>query len=148
MEAPKTRILIIEDNADDEELLMHQLRKAGLHQHIRVIDDGRAALAYLTSEDSRCDELIAIFLDLKLPGVSGLQVLEEVRARDRTKNLSVIVMTSSNSPEDLEKCRHHGVSCYIQKPITFANFTKAVADSFHAPVTRSGPMPARSTGTE
>jgi CheY-like chemotaxis protein len=140
METQKTRILIVEDDADDEALLMRQLQKAQLHQHVKVIADGKAAVEFLTDNDSRCDELIAVFLDLKLPSISGLHVLEKVRSHDRTRNLPVIVMTSSNAPTDLERCRQLGVSCYVQKPITFATFTKAVADSFHAPKTQTGSL--------
>lgn len=148
METQKTRILIVEDNADDEALLMRQLQKAQLHQHVKVIADGKAAVEFLTDNDSRCDELIAVFLDLKLPSISGLHVLEKVRSHDRTRNLPVIVMTSSNAPTDLERCRQLGVSCYVQKPITFATFTKAVADSFHAPKTQTGSLAPKPKATE
>jgi CheY-like chemotaxis protein len=143
METQKTRILIVEDNADDEALLMHQLQKAQLHQHVKVIADGKVAVEYLTDNDSRGDELIAIFLDLNLPSMNGLHVLEKVRSHDRIRHLPVIVMTSSNSSTDLEKCRQFGVSCYVQKPITFATFAKAVADSFHVPKTHLGSLAPR-----
>jgi two-component system response regulator len=140
METPKTRILIVEDNPDDEALLMHQLRKAQLHQHVKVIGDGQAAFDFLTATDSRCEELVAMFLDLQLPSMSGLDLLEKVRSHDRIANLPVIVMTSSNSPADLEKCQKLGVSCYVQKPVTFTTFSKAIAESFHAPLTKAGPL--------
>ena len=126
------RILIIEDNPDDEELLMLQLRKAGLERHIQAIHDGRKALEFLTDEQTKCEEVAAVFLDLKLPRVHGLKILEAIRNDERLRNLPVIVMTSSNLPEELEKCRELGVSCYVQKPLTFSSFAKAFADSFHA----------------
>jgi CheY-like chemotaxis protein len=140
METPKTRILIVEDNSDDEAILMRQLKKAQLDQHVKVISDGKNALEYLTDGNPASKELIAVFLDLNLPSLSGLQLLEKVRAHEPTRNLPVIVMTSSNSPTDLGKCQKLGVSCYVQKPITYATFTKAVADSFHAPSTKTGPI--------
>lgn len=143
MDAHKAHILIVEDNPDDEALLMRQLNKAGLGQHVKVIDDGKVAIDFLTAPDAPISELIAIFLDLRLPHMSGLQVLEKIRANDPTKNLPVIVMTSSNAPTDLEKCKKLGVSCYVQKPVTFTTFTKAVADSFHVPSTATGPMPTK-----
>ena len=148
MDTQKRCILIVEDNTDDEALLMRQLRKASLDKYVKVIDDGKLALAFLTEHTPSGEELIALFLDLNLPGVSGLEILEKIKSQDRTRNLPVIVMTSSNSPQDLEKCREYGVSCYVQKPVTFANFTKAVADSFHAPATQAGSLPHKSSTAE
>lgn len=135
-ELPKTRILIVEDNSDDGELLMRQLKKAQLGEQVRVIKDGRLALEFLSEPDS--EHLIALFLDLKLPSVSGLELLEKIRRQDRIQNLPVIIMTSSNSPKDLQKCQDLGVSSYVQKPITVAAFTKAVADIFHRPQAKAG----------
>ena len=126
------RILMIEDNPDDEALLMRQLKKAELEKHVKVIHDGGKALDYLTDERFRCEDLAAIFLDLKLPTISGLKILETLRADDRLRDLPVIVMTSSNIPEELERCRELGVSCYVSKPLTFSSFAKAFADTFHA----------------
>jgi CheY-like chemotaxis protein len=143
METSKTRILIVEDNPDDEALLMRQLQKAHLDQHVKVIGDGRAALEYLTDTNAQCEELVAIFLDLSLPSMSGLLLLEKVRAHDRIGHLPIIVMTSSNASRDLEQCQKLGVSCYLQKPITITTFTKAIADSFHAPLTKTGPISTR-----
>jgi two-component system response regulator len=94
-----------------------------------MIDDGRLALDFLTAPVS--DHLVAIFLDLKLPSISGLQLLEKIRSMDKTKKLPVIVMTSSNSPEDLAKCQELQVMSYVQKPVTFAAFSQAVASAFH-----------------
>lgn len=128
----QTRILIVEDNPDDEVLLLRQLRKAQLDQHVKVISDGKEAVEYLNSTDRHGDEILALFLDLNLPGINGLHILERVRANPRIRGLPVIVMTSSNSPEDLERCHQLGVSCYVQKPITFATFSKAIADSFQS----------------
>jgi len=126
------RILIIEDNVDDEALLLRQLTKAGLGKHIKVIHDGGEALDFLTDEGANAESLSAIFLDLKLPHVSGLQLLEIVRSDNRLRDIPVIVMTSSNAEEDLETCRELGVCSFVQKPLTFTSFAKAFADCFHA----------------
>ena len=131
MKSP-TRILIIEDNLDDETLLMRQLKKADLHDHIKAIHDGGKALAYLTEKQNRTNGLAAIFLDLHLPTISGLKLLEAIKSDARTQHIPVIVMTSSNSPEELERCKELGVSCYLQKPLTISSFAKAFADTFHA----------------
>jgi len=127
-----TRILIVEDNPDDEALLLRQLKKAQLDRQVRVIADGARALYYLTDPKFKCEELVAVFLDLQLPSVSGLQLLEAIRADERIKHLPVILMTSTNAQEDLDRCRELGVSSYVRKPVSFSAFAKAVADSFHA----------------
>jgi two-component system response regulator len=126
-----TRILIVEDNVDDAELLLRQLEKAQLHQQVRVIAHGGIALDYLTDAQAECENLIAVFLDLNLPDVSGLQILEGIRSSERTRHLPVILMTSSNAPSDMERCRALGVASYVNKPVSFFAFTKAVADIFH-----------------
>lgn len=124
---PRPRILVIEDDANDEALLMRQLKKADLDEHIQIVGDGRKALSILSDADG---ELSAVFLDLKLPRVSGFKILQAIRGNEHTRNLPVIVMTSSNSPEQLERCRQLGVSSYVQKPLTFSSFAKAFADAF------------------
>jgi len=126
-ESPK--ILIVEDNSDDEVLLIRQLKKAKLHRHVRCAYNGKQALEYL--KDSS-DGLSTVFLDLKLPKLSGLEVLEAIRKDPRTFDLAVIVMTSSTSPEELEECRRLGVVSFIQKPLTLTSFVKAFADTFHS----------------
>ena len=125
-----TRILIIEDNPDDEALVLRELKKADMDEHVLVIRDGAKALRFLSAENFASEEFAAVFLDLKLPNVSGLEVLETIRDQERTRALAVIVMTSSNSPEELDRCRQLGVSCYVSKPLTFSSFAKAFADSF------------------
>jgi len=130
------RILIVEDNPDDEALLMRQLKKAELHEHIKAIHDGGEALKYLTDDQSDSSTLAAVFLDLKLPTISGLKLLTAIRSDDRLRHLPVIVMTSSNSPKDLQKCKDLGVFSYVAKPLTFSSFAKAFADTYHT--TRNG----------
>ena len=129
---PERRILIVEDNPDDETLLLRQLKKAQLEKHVRVIHNGTRAIAYVKNPQFECESVAAIFLDLKLPGASGLEVLREIRADQRLQRVPVIVMTSSNSPEELEECRELGIAFFVQKPLTFASFAKAFADLFHA----------------
>ncbi len=128
-----TRILVIEDNPDDEALLRRQLKKAELDPHIKNISDGGKALDYLTNPRSKAENLSAVFLDLCLPTVGGLTVLEKtIRGNKRLQHLPVIVMISSNPPVELEKCRRLGVSTYVAKPLTLSSFAKAFADTFHS----------------
>lgn len=126
------RILIIEDNTDDAALLHRQLKKAQLSQHIKTLGDGGEALSYITDERFATEDLAAIFLDLHLPKVTGLQISEAIRSEERLMSVPVIVMTSSNSPEELQLCHELGVVCFVSKPLTFSSFAKAFADTFHA----------------
>ena len=138
------RVLVIEDNADDRELLMRQLKKSGMDGHVRFIDDGKAALDFLVTPPfpNVVESLIAIFLDLRLPSLGGLDLLRLLRANDRYRRLPVIVMTSSNNPKDIEECRKLNVTSYVPKPVSFTSFSKAVADVFHLPrAGDSGPLP-------
>jgi CheY-like chemotaxis protein len=129
------RVLVVEDNPDDRDLLVYQLRKSGMDTMVKFISDGREALDFLTVPDppSLTDKLIAVFLDLKLPSMSGIELLRQVRQRDRLRGVPIIVMTSSNDPKDLEECRSLNVTSYVSKPVTFNSFSKAVADIFHRP---------------
>ncbi len=135
------RVLVIEDNADDRELLLRQLRKSGMDSHVKFISNGQEALDFLTHPHSAtlAEELIAIFLDLKLPSLGGLELLRRLRLREELQSVPVIVMTSSNDPKDMEECRRLKVANYVSKPVTFTSFSKAVADVFHRP--RLGAMP-------
>lgn len=131
MKALPIRILIVEDSEDDEALLMRQLAKVGLHTQVKVITDGGAAFAYLSEEKHGAEKLVAVFLDLQLPTFTGEQLLTTIRSQDRTRHLPVILMTSSNAPDEIERCRTLGISSFVAKPVTFLTFTNAVADTFH-----------------
>jgi two-component system response regulator len=131
------RVIVIEDNADDSELLLRQLRKSGMGEHVKFIANGQQALDFLIGPGAQAsaDELIAIFLDLKLPSLNGLELLRRLRAHKKNKlrNLPVIIMTSSNNPADMEECKRLNVTGYVPKPVSFTTFSKAVADVFHLP---------------
>jgi CheY-like chemotaxis protein len=133
-------VLIIEDNLDDEMMLMHMLQKARLDGHIEVVRDGKQALEHLTRDEAKVENLIALFLDLNIPTINGLQLLAMIRADDRLLHLPVIVMTSSNSPQDLHECKRLRVASYVAKPLALATFTKAIADIFHMPSTTRKPL--------
>jgi CheY-like chemotaxis protein len=128
------KVLVIEDNPDDRELLLRQLRKSGLGDHVKFISDGKEALDFLTGPAApQPENLVVILLDLRLPSLSGLELLRRLRSRPQFQAVPVTVMTSSNDPRDLEECRRLNVVHYVNKPVTFTSFSKAVADVFHPP---------------
>ncbi len=103
--------------------------------HVKFISDGREALDFLTgpSDSTLAGEIVAIFLDLKLPSLGGLDLLRSLRSTEAWQDIPVIVMTSSNDPRDIEECQRLKVTNYVSKPVTFTSFSKAVADVFHRP---------------
>jgi two-component system response regulator len=131
MASPR-HILIIEDNPDDEALLMRQLKKAEMDEHVKAIHDGGKALKFLLDPKNACEKLAAVFLDLKLPTIGGLDILAAIRADERLQDLSVIVMTSAASQKDMDRCRDLGATNFASKPLTFASFAKAFAETFNA----------------
>jgi two-component system, response regulator len=137
------RVIVIEDNEDDRDLLLHQLKKSGMASHVKFIANGQEALDFLTGPraPTLAEELVALFLDLKLPALGGLELLRRLRASDQLRNLPVIVMTSSNDPKDMAECRRLNVAGYVPKPVSFTTFSKAVADVFHLPKSGNIPVP-------
>jgi two-component system, response regulator len=121
---PKT-ILLVEDNADDEQLTLRAMRQSDIPNIIRVARDGAEALDKLfgTATDRLPD---LVLLDLKLPKVSGLEVLQKIRADGRTKTLPVVVLTSSDEERDIVESYELGANSYIRKPVDFDQFIDAV----------------------
>jgi CheY-like chemotaxis protein len=128
------RVIIVEDNQDDRTLLIRQLRKINIESNVKFIADGKEALDFLFSLNPEIvGEIVAIFLDLRLPSVDGLEVLRQIRQKPVLLPIPVIIMTSSINPRTMEQCNELKVYGFIAKPITFASFSRAVADIFHLP---------------
>jgi CheY-like chemotaxis protein len=127
----KKYVLLVEDNKDDEKLTIRALQKARLQNEIRVVRDGEEALDFLFcsgkySDRAKDDLPQFILLDLKLPKLTGHEVLEKIRQDRRTKLLPVIILTSSREDIDLEKCYAYGANSYIVKPVDTAQFSECV----------------------
>jgi len=128
-----TDILLVEDQASDAELALHALRGLDLDRDVTLVRDGAEALDFLFARgaysDRDPDDLPRfVLLDLKLPKVDGLQVLEAIRADDRTRDLPVVVLTSSKEACDVERCYDLGANSYVVKPVDFDQFTDAIQD--------------------
>lgn len=124
-------ILLVEDNPADAELTLHALRKSKLANHIQLVHDGEEALDFLFCRGAfsgRPFDAVPhlVLLDLKLPKVDGLEVLQQVKGDSRTRAIPVIVLTSSKEERDLVKSYKLGVNSYIQKPVNFGDFQAVV----------------------
>jgi two-component system response regulator len=126
----KKVLLLVEDNPDDELLTIRALRKHNLANDIVVCRDGQQALDYLYGEGEYAGQPPpelpqVILLDLKLPKVDGLQVLERIRSDERTRAVPVVVLTSSNEERDIVRSYHLGANSYVRKPVNFEQFVEA-----------------------
>jgi len=124
-------ILLVEDNLDDQALTLRAFKKNNIANEVVVADDGAQALEYLFCtgqfEGRNPDNRPAIvLLDLKLPKVDGMTVLERIRADERTKLMPVVVLSSSAEHSDLLKSYQLGANSYIRKPVDFVRFVDAM----------------------
>ena len=120
-------ILLVEDSSDDLELAQMALKNNRIANHIRVARDGAEALEILFGTGGQAPATPkVIFLDLKLPKVDGLEVLQRIKSDPRTRHIPVVVMTSSREESDVVRSYQLGVNSYVVKPVDFEKFTEAV----------------------
>lgn len=124
-------ILLVEDNPDDVELTLRAFRKSNIANDVVVVRDGVEALEYLFATgqySGRDPEALpqVVLLDLKLPRVDGLEVLQRVRAHPKTKLLPVVILTSSTEERDLLNGYSLGANSYVRKPVDFEQFADSV----------------------
>ena len=133
MENKEIDILLIEDNENDAELAIRALRKDNVARYIIHLKDGEDALDFLFGKGQYTgrntdNRPLLILLDLKMPKVSGLEVLEQIKSNEQTKTIPVVMLTSSKEHPDVEKSYLLGANSYIVKPVDFDNFRKVVND--------------------
>jgi two-component system response regulator len=124
-------ILLADDSQDDVDLTLHALRGENLANHVFVVRDGEEALEFLFCTGPHAGRSFdhppkLVLLDLKMPKVDGMQVLKQLKSDPRTKTIPVVLMTSSREECDMANGYELGVNSYIQKPVDFAEFRKAV----------------------
>jgi len=124
-------ILLVEDNPDDEELTIRTLKKNNISNPIVVAHDGAEALDYFFGKGAYADRdlnemPVLTMLDIKMPKVSGLEVLKQIRANETTRLLPIVILTSSDEEEDIMKSYELGVNSYVRKPVNFPQFQSAI----------------------
>jgi CheY-like chemotaxis protein len=124
------RILLAEDNPNDVELALCALAEKNLAQDVAVVRDGEEALAYLRKQGTYADRPdglpVVTLLDIKMPKVSGLEVLETMRGDPELAKIPVVMLTSSREEADVIRSYSHGVNAYVVKPVDFDEFIKTV----------------------
>ncbi len=124
-------ILVVEDNPDDEELTVRALKSANVANSVVVARDGAEALDFLFATGAHAGRDVAalpavVLLDLKLPKLDGIEVLQHIRSDERTKLLPVVILTSSKEQEDVVASYRLGTNSYVRKPVHFKEFSEAV----------------------
>jgi two-component system response regulator len=121
-------VLLVEDNQDDIDLTIEAMRAAKLSVNLNVVRDGEAAMLYLRGEDpyAEATKPDLILLDLIMPRKGGREVLREIKQDPNLTSLPVVVLTTSDSDEDVRETYDLGCNCYVTKPVDFEQFTKVV----------------------
>jgi CheY-like chemotaxis protein len=124
-------VLLVDDNASDVELTLHVLQHNRLANCVHIAEDGQEALDFIFCRGSYQSRSIddrprVILLDLKLPKVDGMEVLKAIRSDERTKTIPVVLLTSSREQRDLVEGYKLGANAFIQKPVDFEQFQKAI----------------------
>jgi CheY-like chemotaxis protein len=130
-ESQVVEILLVEDSPQDLELALRALRKANLTNHIEIARDGVEAMEFIFCEGPYVGRKIedgpkVILLDLKLPKIDGLEVLQRIKSDPRTQHIPVVVLTSSKEQSDVVESYRLGVNSYIVKPVNFEQFAESV----------------------
>lgn len=124
------KILLIEDNQNDVELTIEALSEHNLANRVVTLNDGVEALDYLFYRGSfanrRKENPAVILLDIKMPRMDGIEVLEEIKSNDELKKIPIVMLTSSREEPDLKKCYNLGVNAYVVKPVNFRDFFDVV----------------------
>jgi len=129
----ETEILLVEDNMSDAEMTIRALKKNHLANRLVHLKDGAEAIDFIFAEGNYYNRKIenlpkVILLDLKMPKVNGIQVLQKIKSDERTNKIPVVILTSSKEDPDIQECYRLGANSYVVKPVQFEQFVKAVSE--------------------
>ncbi len=127
MNEEKVDVVIVEDDPNDAELILRVFRKHNMVNQIVLLKDGAEALDFFFGSRAS-DHPKIVLLDLKLPKVNGIEVLQRLKADERTKDIPVVVLTSSAESQDIRDAYQYGANSYVTKPIRFEEFANAVSE--------------------
>jgi len=125
-------ILLVEDNLDDAELTIHELKRHNMGNNLFHVVDGEEALEFIFARGAYAGKREIenspklILLDIKMPKVDGIEVLQAIKSDERTKTTPVVMLTSSKEDPDIKQCYSLGANSYIVKPVEFSGFTHAI----------------------
>ncbi|MBI2938049.1 MAG: response regulator [Thaumarchaeota archaeon] len=125
-------LLLVEDNRNDMELTLRALKSVNIVNQVHAVRDGKEALDYLFNIDDHGDECVkncpkVIMLDLKIPRISGIDVLKKIKSNVRTKSIPIVIVTSSNQTDDVNQCYAIGANSYIVKPLNLEDFMSSIS---------------------
>lgn len=125
----QAEIILVEDNISDADLVLRALKKCNLVNEVLHVHDGQEALDYFFGKAENSQPILPklILLDLKMPKVNGLEVLERLKMNELTKSIPIVILTSSKEEPDLKKCYELGANSYVVKPVIFDDFVKAIS---------------------
>lgn len=123
-------ILLVEDDPGHARLIEKNLRRAGVSNEIVHLEDGQKAVDFLFNEGDYCGQEtkvpFLILLDLNMPVLDGYQVLTRIKANERTKRIPVVMLTTTESPQEISRCYSLGCNIYITKPVDYESFSEAI----------------------
>ncbi len=125
-------VLLVEDNVHDAEMTIRSLRKVNLSNKLVHVKDGQEALDFIFAEGRYSGREVykpkVILLDIKMPKVDGIEVLRQLKSRESTRTIPIVIMTSSKDDQDIVRSYELGVNSYVVKPVDFEGFAKAVSE--------------------
>ena len=124
-------ILLVEDNLNDAELTIRELKKHNMANNLKHLQDGEEALEFIFCKGKYTGRTIGnppklVLLDIQMPKVNGIEVLQKIKSDPHTKIIPVVMLTSSNQDPDLKKCYGFGANSYIVKPVNFEGFAASI----------------------
>ena len=123
-------ILLVEDDPGHARLIEKNLRRSNITNDFIIVGDGQQALDYLFGEGeyagNECSSLLLVLLDLNLPVLDGYQVLQRMKADERTKRIPVVVLTTTDDAREVSRCYELGCNVYVTKPVDYERFSEAL----------------------